>query len=117
MTTTRRKRSHCLQGHEYTAENTRTLVNDTGRPQRICVECQRQKWREYAQRQRAKATDMERIDAIIGRVMPDIAARAARYTNHTLKCPYWDRIDPRACSCETRPLIDLLLHIAERTTT
>ena len=57
---------------------------------------------------------MEHIAPIIARITAKMAAEQAKHTNHGLRCPFWDRIDPRACSCETRPLIDLLLHIAAR---
>jgi hypothetical protein len=35
------KPTHCIRGHELTPENVRVLVNDTGRPQRRCLTCER----------------------------------------------------------------------------
>jgi hypothetical protein len=49
------KPTHCLHGHEYTPDNTRIAVNDTGRAQRVCIECRRRWSREFKQRQRRKS--------------------------------------------------------------
>ncbi len=59
---------------------------------------------------------MEHIGQIIARIEPDLARGQAKQFRHNDHCPFWDRIDPLACTCETRPLIDLLLLIADRGT-
>ena len=57
---------------------------------------------------------MEHIAPIIERVTAELAERQTRRLSHDLKCPYWERIDPHACSCSSRPVVDLLLAIAQR---
>jgi hypothetical protein len=50
--------THCVRGHELTTENVRVDINDTGRSNRRCRECERavgraRKARERAQRKTA----------------------------------------------------------------
>lgn len=56
----------------------------------------------------------EHIGSIIARMSADVARGQARWLQHERTCPYWDRIDPLACTCSTRAVIDLLLYIAQR---
>lgn len=42
--------THCLRGHEYTEENTRTRHRPDGRECRVCVECQRMHMRNHRAR-------------------------------------------------------------------
>jgi hypothetical protein len=48
----RRAKTHCKHGHEFTPENTRT--NSSGG--RMCKECGRRSWREWAERSGRKST-------------------------------------------------------------
>lgn len=55
---------------------------------------------------------LEPIAPIIARVTSELADRQVRHLNHESRCPFYERIDPEMCNCSTRPLVDLLLHLA-----
>jgi hypothetical protein len=57
---------------------------------------------------------MEHVAPIVARVTADLAHRQVRHLDHEIACPFWERIDPAACCCSARPLIDLLLHLADK---
>ena len=57
---------------------------------------------------------MERIAPIVARVTAEIADRQVRHLDHDLRCPYWERIAPADCACASRPVVDLLLALAQR---
>jgi hypothetical protein len=44
----------------------------------------------------------------------DVARGQARWLNHAVDCPYWPRLEPTACACSARSVVDLLLYIATR---
>jgi len=51
------KKSHCVHGHEFTQENTKTTVNAaTGRSSRKCRECMRALWRRKYWQDKAART-------------------------------------------------------------
>jgi hypothetical protein len=54
------------------------------------------------------------IESLVARVPAHLAATQARWLKHFHPCPYWLRMDPNACTCEARPVVDLLLAIARR---
>jgi hypothetical protein len=57
---------------------------------------------------------IEHIGTIIARVGADIAAKQARWLQHDYGCPCWNKVVPTDCNCSARPVIDLLLTIAQR---
>jgi hypothetical protein len=57
---------------------------------------------------------VEHIAPIVARVTADVAARQARWLQHDVGCGYWPRLEPSACSCDARPVVDLLLHLSQR---
>jgi hypothetical protein len=57
---------------------------------------------------------MEHVAPIVARVTAELARRQVRHLDHEIACPFWERIDPAACRCSARPLIDLLLHLAQQ---
>lgn len=40
---------------------------------------------------------------------PDLARWQVGALHHELPCPFWQAIDPGACTCRARPLVDFLL--------
>jgi len=48
------RKTHCLQGHEYTDENTRTYTN-RGWEERVCTTCERDYSKAYKARKRAES--------------------------------------------------------------
>jgi hypothetical protein len=57
---------------------------------------------------------MTHIGTIIAGMSADVARGQARWLNHDIGCPYWDRIEPAECACSARSVVDLLLYIASR---
>jgi hypothetical protein len=53
--------THCLHGHEYTPENTRIVVNNTGREQRRCVICRKAASRASYLRHQAERREYSRL--------------------------------------------------------
>ena len=50
----RKERTHCKQGHEWSEENTRWVTSKSGSSYRRCKECERIKSRKYNQKRRKK---------------------------------------------------------------
>jgi hypothetical protein len=57
---------------------------------------------------------MTHIGTIIAGMSADVARGQARWLNHAVDCPYWPRLEPTACACSARSVVDLLLYIATR---
>lgn len=55
-----RRKTHCPQGHEYSAENTRHTTQAHGRSMRMCRTCARERQREYYARNREVMVARER---------------------------------------------------------
>jgi hypothetical protein len=57
---------------------------------------------------------MTHIGTIIAGMSADVARGQARWLKHETTCPYWKRLEPTACACSARSVVDLLLYIAQR---
>jgi hypothetical protein len=57
---------------------------------------------------------MTHIGQIIAGMSADVASKQARWLQHDHGCPYWHRLEPTACACSARSVVDLLLYIASR---
>jgi hypothetical protein len=57
---------------------------------------------------------MMHLGQIIAGMSADVARGQARWLKHDYGCPYWQRLEPTACACSARSVVDLLLYIATR---
>jgi len=58
----------------------------------------------------------ESLESLVARVPPHLAAVQSKWVRHFHPCDWWLRFDPNACTCELRPVVDLMLAIARRAT-
>lgn len=66
VTTINARKTHCIRGHEFTAENTRLERNGTKRTCKTCKRLHKHVWKtEYGQRYRAKK---RQLGALVARI-------------------------------------------------